>query len=208
MFSNETLKGFLEELGSSEPTPGGGSAAALAGALASSLCTMVASLTLGRERFRENWAEMETVAETGRSLTEDLVRLMDRDAEAYDSVMAAIKMPKETAEEKAAREIRLQEALKNACKVPLETVETVAKVGQLMESVLFRGNPNAITDAGSAGRLAWAAAHAAAYNVKVNLKSIKDTAFVEETRKKLGFELAQVEASALLAETELMKQLS
>jgi len=82
------------------------------------------------------------------------------------------------------------------------------KVARIMESLLFKGNPNAITDVGSAGRLAWAAAHAAAYNVEVNLKAISDPAFVEEIRRKLRFELSQVEASALIAEAEMQKRLS
>lgn len=208
MFNKETLHDFLQELGSASPTPGGGTAAALTGALASSLCTMVASLTLGRERFKDAWPEMEVAVEKGHALTATLAELMDQDADSYSAVMTALKMPKLTEEDKALREERLQESLKAACKVPLKTVETVAEVGHLMESVLFRGNPNAVTDAGSAGRLAWAAAHAAAYNVEVNLKAVKDTVFVEETRKKLKFELAQVEASAIIAEAEMLKQLS
>lgn len=208
MFKEETLHDFLQKLGSASPAPGGGTAAALAGALASSLCTMVASLTLGRERFKDAWPEMEVAVEKGHALTATLVELMDQDAESYNAVMAAMKMPKSTEEEKALREERVQESLKEACKVPLKTVQTVAEVGHLMESVLFKGNPNAVTDAGSAGRLAWAAAHAAAYNVEVNLKAVKDAGFVEETRRKLKFELAQVEASAIIAEAELLKQLS
>ncbi len=208
MFAKMKLVEFLEELGSASPAPGGGTAAALAGALAGSLCSMVSALTLGRERFRDAWQEMEATGESSRNLTAKLVDLMDQDAEAYDAVMAAIKMPKTTDAEKTLRDNQLQAALKKACNVPLETVETVAKVARVMETVLFKGNPNAITDAGSAGRLAWAAAHAAAYNVEVNLKAVKDPDFVEETRKKLQFELAQVEASAIVAEAEMMKQLS
>lgn len=208
MLKSKTVNDFLQELGSASPTPGGGTAAALAGALASSLCTMVASLTLGRDRFKDAWQEMEVAVEKGHALTATLVELMDQDAESYNAVMTALKMPKSTEEEKGLREERMQESLKEACKVPLKTVQTVAEVGHLMESVLFKGNTNAVTDAGSAGRLAWAAAHAAAYNVEVNLKAVKDTAFVEETRRKLQFELAQVEASAIIAEAELLKQLS
>lgn len=208
MFSEMKIREFLEELGSSSPAPGGGTAAAFAGALAGSLCSMVAALTVGRERFRDAWQEMESAGESSRNLTAKLVDLMERDAEAYNAVMAAIKMPKGTDAERAWREQQMQAALKEACRVPLETVEIVAKVARVMESVLFKGNPNAITDAGSAARLAWAAAHAAAYNVEVNLKAVKDPEFVEETRKKLQSELAQVEASAIMAEAEMMKQLS
>lgn len=208
MYSKTTIADFLGNLGSASPTPGGGTAAALTGALASSLCSMVASLTLGRERFKDAWPEMETALKKSQALTETLVDLMDRDAAAFDLVMQAMKMPKTTDAEKTHREVKVQEALKEACRVPLETVERVAEVGRIMETVLLKGNPNAITDAGSAGRLAWSSAHAAAYNVEINLKGIKDSAFVEECRKKLSFELAQVEASAILAEAELMNQLS
>lgn len=208
MLTSKTVNNFLQELGSASPTPGGGSAAALAGALASSLCSMVASLTLGREKYRDAWPEMQAAEEKGHALTATLLELMDQDADAYDAVMGAMKMPKATEEEKELREQRIQESLKEACKIPLKTVEAVAEVGRLVESVLFKGNPNAITDAGSAGRLAWAAAHAAAYNVEINLKAVKDPGFVAETRKKLEFELAQVEASAIISEAEMLKQLS
>ncbi|NLI96648.1 MAG: cyclodeaminase/cyclohydrolase family protein [Synergistaceae bacterium] len=208
MLTDLTLRDFVKELGSSSPAPGGGSAAALAGALSSSLCSMVASLTAGKERFKDVWPEMQEAGETSRQLTEKLIELVNQDAEAYNRVMEAVKMPKTTEDEKSLREKAMQDALKSACRVPLETVETVAKVARVMESLLFKCNPNAITDVGSAGRLAWAAAHAAAYNVEVNLKAISDLTFVEETRKKLQFELSQVEASAIVAEAEMQKRLS
>jgi formiminotetrahydrofolate cyclodeaminase len=208
MLSNLSLRDFIKELGSASPAPGGGSAAALAGALSSSLCSMVSALTAGKERFRDVWPEMAEAGEASRQLTEKLIELVDQDAEAYNRVMEAVRMPKNTEEEKALREQALQEALKSACRVPLETVEAIVKVARIMESLLFKGNPNAITDVGSAGRLAWAAAHAAAYNVEVNLKAISDPAFVEEIRRKLRFELSQVEASALIAEAEMQKRLS
>lgn len=208
MLSDLSLRDFVKELGSASPAPGGGSAAALAGALASSLCSMVAALTAGKERFRDVWPEMAEAGEKSRQLTEKLIELMDQDAEAYNHVMEAIRMPKCTEEEKSLREQAIQEALKSACRVPLETVRTVAETASIMESLLFKGNPNAVTDVGSAGRLAWAAAHAAAYNVEVNLRGISDPSFVEETRRQLRFELSKVEASAIVAEAEMQKRFS
>ena len=202
-----TVSDFLRALGSSSATPGGGTAAALCGAMAGSLCTMAASVTLGRETYKDVWVEMKGIAEEARTHTAVLLELMERDAEAYSSFIEAARMPRTTEAEREARKARIQEALKAACHTPLETTRAVKEIARLMETLLFKGNPNAMADLGTAGKLLSAAAQSAAYNIKANLKGVEDPCFKEDMLRELGFERPLVEASAMVAEAEMMKRL-
>ena len=206
-YSKMTVRDFIRELESSSATPGGGAAAALCGAMAGSLCTMAASVTLGRETYKEAWVEMEGIAEEARTRTAILLELMERDAEAYSSFIEAAGMPKTPETAREARKARMQEALKAACRTPLETIRAVKEIARLMETLLLKGNPNAMADLGTAGKLLSAAAQAAAYNIKANLKGIEDLSFNEEILRALGFERPLVEASAIVAEAEMMRRL-
>jgi glutamate formiminotransferase/formiminotetrahydrofolate cyclodeaminase len=197
-----TVQGFLREVASASPAPGGGSAAALAGAVAAALCAMAARLTLGREKYRGSWAEMEAVRTEADGLAERLARLVDEDIEAFTAAMAARGLPRETGAQKAARAAAAQEAVLWAARVPLETLKAVARVAVLAASAAARGNPACLTDAGSAAELARAGAAAASYNVGVNLGAVGDPA--------LRADLARQAADALelvMAEADRVKRL-
>jgi glutamate formiminotransferase/formiminotetrahydrofolate cyclodeaminase len=183
-----TARSFLDELGSDSPAPGGGSVAALAGAIAASLCTMVSGLTLGRETYKNAWAVMrETHARAG-SLGARLRDLIDEDAQAFNSVVASRKLPRATEEQKAARERAIQDGTVRSARVPLETLETLALLADLAALSAEKGSPGCITDAGSAAQMIRAGAVAAAWNVRVNLPSVRDV----KLKEALGSDAARV----------------
>jgi formiminotetrahydrofolate cyclodeaminase len=189
-----SVRDFTEELGSANPTPGGGSAAALCGALGAALSAMVSRLTLGNEKYREDWQSMGAVQQTADLMTEQFLELVQRDADAYRTVIAAMKLPKKTEEDKAARHKAFQEATKNAAKVPLETLRTSEKLIALTKEAMERGNPNTLTDAGAALQLARTAAVVAAYNVRINLPGLQDEEFVTACKEEVEEALERVES--------------
>ena len=172
----DACESFLDVLASDNPTPGGGSAAALAGAAAASLVVMVCSLTIGREKFREVDEELRGVRTQGLELKKSLQQLVRRDSEAYASYMAAMKLPKETPEQKAARKAAMAAAAIHAAEIPLETMELALDVMGLAVRVAQKGNPNPARDGAGGARLARAAVRAADMNVRINLPSIQDEA--------------------------------
>lgn len=172
--ANLSVKAFLDELASASPAPGGGSTAALAGALASALCGMVARLTLGREKLRDCWPAMEAVAADADRLRGRFLGLIDEDAEAYLAVVAARKLPKGTDDERAARERAAAVAVLRSARAPLETLLLAGETAGLAARALEQGNPACVSDAGSAAQAARLAAEAAAYNVRINLPDIED----------------------------------
>lgn len=190
---------FLAALASGEPTPGGGSAAALAGALGAALAAMVARLTTGRPRYSAVEAEMQAMIGEAETLRERLTGLVAEDAEAYQRVMAAYRLPKDTPAAQAARQAAIQTALRGASQTPLHTVAACRDVLQLAERTAALGNPNARTDACVAALLAHAGLQGAALNVRVNLADIEDKTFVAQATAAVDASL--VEASALLEQT-------
>ncbi len=164
---------FLSSIASSEPVPGGGSVAAHAGALAAALARMVAGLTIGKKKYAAAETEMRDVARRAAGLATNLAALVQRDAEAYASVSAAYKLPKDPATA-AARSAAITRALLAASEVPLETVAACREVAELSLAVAERGNSNALTDAGVSALLAAAACRGAAYNVRINVSSLED----------------------------------
>ena len=168
------VESYLAKLAGSDPEPGGGSAAALVGALGAALISMVTNLTLGKEKHadvQDDMAALKTEAETLRA---ELERLVTLDALAYREVASAMKLPKETDEEKQQRKQVMQVALKGAAEVPLKVAEAAVEVARLSLPAAEKGNPNAVSDAGVAVLLADAAAQAAALNVRINLAWIED----------------------------------
>jgi len=169
-----SIKAFLDKLATSSPEPGGGSVAALAGALGAGLVSMVANLTLGKEKYADVEDRVQLLlaeAEEVRAFLEDLVQ---SDTEAYAAVSAAMKLPRGTEEQKAERDRRMQECLKEAANVPLAIGEQSLRVAQLSLTAAQIGNVNAVSDAGVAVLLADAAAESAALNVKINVGYISD----------------------------------
>ena len=172
-----TLESYLDKLASVEPEPGGGSAAALVGALGAALITMVTNLTLGKEKYsdvQDDMMEIQVNAEAVRRRLESLVTL---DALAYGKVATAMKLPRDNGTQKEARRRVLQAALQGAAEVPLEVAETALEVAKLALPPAEKGNVNGVSDAGVAALLADAAAQSAALNVKINLAWIEDEDF-------------------------------
>ncbi len=181
-----TVQGFLDALAAEESTPGGGGAAALAGSQAAALVSMVVRFTLGRRKYADVQAEMEGYLERSEALRQELLRLVDEDARAFDAVAACYGMPKETEEEKAARRTALQQALKGAAQVPFVTAERCLEVIHLAKPVGAKGNVNVVSDAAVAAHLAYAGLRSALINVRINLKFIRDEAFVAEWAERVG----------------------
>ena len=171
------LQDFADELASDSPAPGGGSIAALAGALSASLSAMVANLTFGKKGYEVVWPEMEVLAIRAQELKEFFVAAIDQDTVAFNQVMAAIRLPKKTEDEKASRARQIVAANKLATMVPFSVLEKSLEVAQLALQASEKGNRNSLSDAGVAGLTAAVASVGALYNVLINLKQIDDLAF-------------------------------
>ena len=184
-YGSQTLRDFLATLSSDAPTPGGGSGAAVTGALGASLVGMLAALTLGRKKYAEHEELMEAIVAQAQEHRDALVKLAADDAQAYSAVSAAFKLPKSSDDEKKARRAAIQEALKGACDVPLKVMEECLAVIGLAKNAVQRGNVNAVSDGAAGAELARAALKVASYNVKINLGGIKDEQFVSEARTRL-----------------------
>ncbi len=193
-----TPDAFLDELAADTATPGGGSAAAVAGAMAASLVHMVAELTIGRKKYAEVEKRMREVSDRAAGLKSRLSQLAKDDTAAFDAVMSAYRMPKDTAEEQAERTESVQEALRCAIRVPMDTAK--AGVETLGQAVLVarHGNVNAITDAATGAHLALTAVQGAALNVAINAGSLRDEAEAQGYRDEI--EALEAEAERLLGE--------
>lgn len=190
-YEEYTIGKFVDELASDLPAPGGGSVAALCGALAAGLNVMVGSLTVGKEKYRDKWEIMESITKDSNELRAEFVRLMNEDTESFNKYMAALRMPRGTDAEKAARKAAMAEAAKGATDVPLRTLEACEKTAALALVAAENGNINAASDAGCAALIADAAAKAASFNVRINLPGIKDEAFAADVRWRMERALAE-----------------
>ena len=170
----ESVSEFVASVASAQPTPGGGSVAAHAGALGAALTQMVAGLTVGRKKYAAVDEEMRELSIRAAALNNQLTTLVARDASAYAIVSAAYKLPAETEEQKAQKLRQIDDALMHAAEVPLEAVRACAGVAELAAIVAEKGNTNAASDAGVAALLAEAGCVGAAYNVRINVSSLSD----------------------------------
>ena len=186
MLVDKTIKDFLIETASDNPAPGGGSVAALCGSLGAALATMVCNLTIGRDKYKEFEEDFKKAKlEVENNITK-LQKLIDDDTNAFNDVMAAFKLPKETDEQKNARSEAIQKGYKKAISVPLETAKIALKTLSFMELIVSKGNQNAITD-GAVGALASETSiKGALLNIKINLTSIKDQNYVNEVKKTIS----------------------
>jgi formiminotetrahydrofolate cyclodeaminase len=169
---------FTEMLSAQTSTPGGGGAAAITGAMAASLVSMVINFTVGKKKYAEVEEELQGHLAATETLRQELLELADADVRAFTAVTATYSMPKESDDEKAARTEAMQVALKGAAQVPFTTAEKCLAVIQRAEPVGAKGNPNVVSDAATAIYLAHAALKSAVANVNINLKFIKDEAYV------------------------------
>ncbi|MFR4818681.1 MAG: cyclodeaminase/cyclohydrolase family protein [Blautia stercoris] len=182
---NMTVQEFAMQTASNEPVPGGGSISALAGSLAAALTEMVAGLTIGKKKYAEVEEEMKAAIEPMHEICEHLLDDIKRDSESFDLYMQALTLPKETEEEKAARQEAMQNGLKAAVAVPLSVAKRAYEIMPYAEVMVTKGNKTAVTDALVATMMARTAVLGALFNVKINLESIKDEAFVAETTKEV-----------------------
>ena len=176
---------FLDALASQSATPGGGSAAAIIGAMGAALVSMVCNLTIGKKKYVEVEGEMKDVLAKAESLRGKLTGMIQDDVKAFDSVMAAYGLPKETDADKAKRETAIQAALKQATDVPLRCCQAAREVIDLALAASEKGNLNVISDAGVAVLAAYAALRSGALNVYTNAKMITDTTFADAKLKEL-----------------------
>lgn len=189
MPDERTLDGFLEALGSSAPTPGGGAGSAVAGALAAALAEMVAQLTAGRPKFAALEQPMRQLIEQARQARSDLLALVAADESAYAAVSAAYKLPRASDDQRAVREQAVQSALREAMRPPLEIMRRSCDVLALADEAAASGNPSVASDAGCAALLAEAAVRAAGLNVLANVVLLRDESAASEARAAMvGYE--------------------
>ena len=181
MLINMEVQQLLGELASESPAPGGGSVAALSGALSAGLIAMVCRLTIGKKGLEEHDELVGEVLSRVDALRNELAELIDLDTEAFNGVMAGFKMAKATEEEKATRSSAIQKAFRNAVDVPLRTARACEELLTLALKVATVANPNCISDLGVAGQSAYAGLRGGVMNVQINLPSIKDKSFVDTT---------------------------
>lgn len=186
MLSEMTLAELLEHTAAGTPVPGGGSLAAMAAAVGAALSQMVAGLTAGRPQFESVTPQMTALAREAERLRAELLADMDHDARAYTAVMQAYRRPRQSGDEKARRAEAIQEAIRQATRVPLGVAEKALAVMHLAHTAVRDGNPNAASDAAVGAMLARAALRGALFNVRINLESVRDKAFADRMRAAVG----------------------
>jgi glutamate formiminotransferase/formiminotetrahydrofolate cyclodeaminase len=184
-----SVRAFTDLTSSDAPVPGGGSVAALCGALAAALTAMVANLTHGKKGYEEAWEEMSQLSQQAQGIKDEFLRAVDDDARAFDLVMSANRLPRGTGDEEARRESAIQEATRQAIEVPLAVMRACQRVLPLIDRVAEKGNKNSISDAGVAALALRTAAGGAFLNVVINLTGVEDRKYADgalrEARKLL-----------------------
>lgn len=207
MIKEKPIQIFLDELASKSPTPGGGSAAAIMGAMGAALVSMVCNLTIGKKKYESVNDDMQAVLQKAEKLREQLTSMIATDVDVFDQVMAAYGLPKDTDEEKTHRNTNIQSALKAATDVPLSCARACAEVIALSRDAAEKGNLNLISDAGVAVLAAQAALKSAALNVYINVGGIEDKDFTQLRRDELDSILSgsdtEVEAIYQLVKSKL-----
>ena len=189
-----TIDGFLTDLGSDAPTPGGGAVAALAGATGAALIEMVCNLTIGKAGYEEVQGRMTVVRAEAGAARAAFLELADRDATAFDGVMAAFKMPKDTDVQKAERSQEIQRGYESAAEVPLDCAKAAATLMELAVEVTGNGNANAASDGSSAAQCLSAAVWCATYNVEINAAALKDQPKAQALRDEVSALRANAQA--------------
>lgn len=194
-----TVERFVDEVSSNSPAPGGGSVAALTGSLGAALAAMVANLTVGKKGYEAAWDSSSKLAERSQTLKAALLRAIDDDTKAFDDVLAAMRLPKATDEEKQARAAAIAAAYEKATAVPLATARLCLQAIELAQEAAIIGNKNSISDAGVGALLAKAGLESAILNVRINLPSVREGAFKTATLKEIAD--LQSKSSGPLAKT-------
>ena len=200
MLIDKSVSQFLDATASNDPVPGGGSIAASSGATAAALVEMVANLTIGKKKYENVNDEMKEISKKANDLRQQLLKYIDIDSEAFNRVMNAYKLPKDTEEQKIVRKMTIQNAMKYAASVPLEVAKKSYDIMELSMRVVESGNKNAVTDGAVSAMMARTAVLSAIYNVKINLSSIKDNIYVE----KVDSEVSWLEMNVNSKEKEIL----
>ncbi|MBP3384442.1 MAG: cyclodeaminase/cyclohydrolase family protein [Firmicutes bacterium] len=195
-YTKKTCEEFVEVLASKAPTPGGGGASALTGAIGVALGNMVGSLTVGKKKYAEVEEEIKAMMEASAKLQADLLELVQKDAECFEPLAAAYGMPKETDEQKAEKERVLEQATKDACEVPFEIMEKCCQGIDLCGEFAEKGSVMATSDAGAGAIFCKAALQAASLNVYINTKSLKDREYAQQANEKSDAMLKEYMAKA------------
>ena len=201
MLLEQKTTDFLEQLSSSAPIPGGGGASAAVGAFASALGLMVTNLTVGKKKYADVEEEILEIREKLEQKKQDLVRMVDEDAEAFEPLAKAYRMPKETEEEQAEKEKVMEAALKNAAEAPLCIMKTIVDTMEMIQVLGEKGSRLAVSDAGVAILFAQAALEGASLNIFINTKMMKDQEEAERLADQLiatGKELKETTYDAVL----------
>ncbi|MCB6994198.1 cyclodeaminase/cyclohydrolase family protein [bacterium 210820-DFI.6.37] len=183
-YTKESCESFVKVLSSKEPTPGGGGASALVGAVGTALGSMVGSLTIGKKKYKEVEEEIKAMTGQAQILQQELLELVQKDADSFAPLAAAYGMPKDTRKQQEEKERVLEEALKEACSVPFEIMEKCCRGIDLCGEFAEKGSKLAISDAGAGASFCRAALQSASLNIYINTKSVKDRAFAKEANQK------------------------
>jgi len=194
MLTSRTVSEFIDDVSSNSPAPGGGSVSALCGALGTALTAMVCRLTIGKKNYEGVQDEMLMSLGRADDLRVKLTSLIDQDTEAFNLVMKAFTLPKATEDQKRSRSEAIQAATKQATLVPLEVMKLCEQAIGIAATVADEGNVNSVTDAGVAGLILKAGCEGAALNVQINLATLQDKTFVEETSTLISAVLTNVDA--------------
>lgn len=204
MLANLTVKEFLAKTAGNAPVPGGGSIAALSAAIASALTEMVANLTIGKKKYEDKEEMMKQIAASANNYQMLFIHDIDADSDAYNNVFDAFKLPKETEEEKAERNKQIQETIKIAAEVPMEVARKAYAMMDIISQVAENGNQNAITDACVSMMTARTAVLSAILNVKINLSSLKDEAYIAQMKQECDL----LEKASIAKEQELLNKVN
>lgn len=208
MNTNKTIQNYLDELSSSSPTPGGGNVSALCGALASSLGTMVCNLTLGKKKYADVENDIKLLSEELSDAKNKFLDLAEKDNTAFDKVMEAFKLPKETEEEKNARQKEIEDATFKAAVVPSDVIHLCAMVIEKVNKIAIIGNQNSVSDAGVALSLLSTAAQGAYLNVLINCTSMSNQTIGSQLLQQSEILLNEVTSSASSGIKNIISKLS
>ncbi|MBN2461155.1 MAG: glutamate formimidoyltransferase [Candidatus Cloacimonetes bacterium] len=204
---NLPVEDFAAELSSDSPAPGGGSVAALCAVLSGALSAMVANLTFGKKNYEKVWQEANQIAEQGQEIQKKALELIDKDTEAFNKMMEASRLPKQTPEQQEEREQIMESATKAAVMVPLATLQSAGEAVDLAARISMIGNSNALSDAGVAAINANAAAKSAYLNIKINMSGIKDEKFKFEIMTRVEEMLDHINNTALNVENQIKEKI-
>jgi methenyltetrahydrofolate cyclohydrolase len=205
MVKDNAIELFLDDLASRKPTPSGGSAAAVMGAMGAALVSMVCNLTIGKMQYREYEQDLKSVLTKAEALRRDLTKMIEQDVHSFDEVMRAYGMPRLTKDETRTRAEAIQTALKMATLVPMRCCRACREVITIGSVVAEKGNRNVVSDAGVAALAAYAALRSAALNVFTNARAITDRIFAEEQLAELEQLLSEA-ATATEASYQVVKE--